>query len=145
MPPVTFAPRSLVFILAADDLFMNMHDDTEAIAAEPVTALDPGRVLECVVSELEYLGQDAPLGSGSDLIELHGALLAYNLEGRPELVPTPSFGLSLRAWRERRVVRSARQIIARGAGDATVALDVAAGVIARHLHLIDPELCTRAA
>jgi len=124
---------------------MTAHKDTEPAAAHPAGPLDPQRVLETVVSELEILLHEAPLGCGSDLILLHGALLAYNLEGRADLLPTPSFGWSARSWRERRVVHAARRIIAQESGDNAAAIDIAAALIARYLHLIDPELAARAA
>jgi hypothetical protein len=124
---------------------MNTHDDNELATAGSAIPLDPQRVLESVVSELEYLVQETPPWSGSDLIQLHGALLAYNLEGRADLLPNTSFGLSARRWRERRVVRTARQIVERGAGDATATMGIAADLIVRHLHLIDPELQERVA
>jgi len=142
---VTFALRHLVFTFTADNRLMTKHDDTETVTAGSAASPDPQRVLESVVSELEYLIHDAPLGSGADLLQLHGALLVYNLEGRAELVPPPSFGLSARSWRERRVVRSAQRIIERGAGNTTAAMAIAADLIEQHLHLIDPELLARAA
>jgi hypothetical protein len=112
---------------------------------DPVEALDPQRILESIVYELEYLLHVVPFGSGTDLIQLHGALLAYNLGGQAELLPTPSFGLSGRSAREYRVTRAARRIIEQGAGDSTAALEIAAQVIEQRLHLIDPELSTLAA
>ena len=140
MPPVTFTLQHPPFTIASHNQAMTTHDDTELADIRPASPLDPRRVLESVVSELEYLIQDAPLGCGSDLIQLHGALLVYNLEGRAALVPPPSFGVSARAWRERRVLRAARRILERGAGDTTVTMGIAADQIARYVHLIDPEL-----
>ena len=123
---------------------MNVHDNESQpeITPEPV---DAQRVFESVVSELECLIQEAPLGVGSDLFELHGALLAYNLHGDASLLPTPPFGLSTRRLRERRVARVARAIIARVAGDQQAAMNLAADLIETHLHLIDPELRSAAA
>jgi hypothetical protein len=120
---------------------------TNEISGTPAgeAAPDPQRVLESIVYELEYLLQVVPFGSGTDLIQLHGALLAYNLGGRAELLPTPSFGLSGRSFREHRVTRAARRIIERGNGDAAAALEIAGRVIEQRLHLIDPELRTLAA
>ena len=124
---------------------MTPHEAAEPAAALPTSSIDARRVLESLVYELEILAHEAPLGSGSDLIQLHGALLAYNLEGRAELVPVPPFGWSVRSWRERRVIQAARRIVEQGAGDATVTIDIAAAHIARLLHLIDPELSALAA
>ena len=107
--------------------------------------VDPQRVFESLTSELEYLVEEAPAGSGPDLLRVHGALLAYNLEGRAELLPTPRFGLSMRSWRERRVIDLARRLIARGAGDPALTMRLAADEIARHLHAIDLELGARVA
>jgi len=106
--------------------------------------VDPRRVLESVVSELEYLLESTP-GIGHDLVELHGALLVYNLGGRVDLIPAATFGVSVRQWHERRVVRSARRLAARAGHDAAETRAYAANVIDRHLHLIDPELRSSAA
>lgn len=145
MPRVTVALGHPVFTFPADNGVMTSHKDTEPAAAHPASSIDPRRVLESLVYELEVLVHEAPLGSGSDLIQLHGALLAYNLEGRAELMPTPPFGWSTRSWRERRVVHAARRIVEQGAGDPAVTIGIAADQIARLLHLIDPELAALAA
>ena len=108
--------------------------------APSADAIDPQRVLESLASELEYLVQEAPVGSGTDLVRLHGALLAYNLQGRASLLPAPRFGLSTRCWRERRVIEIARRLIARGAGDDALAMRLAADEIAERVHQIDPAL-----
>jgi hypothetical protein len=121
------------------------NPDTDIDIAAPAHRPDPQVVLESLVSELEYLMADAPLGAASELIRLHGALLAYNLDGRTELLPHPSFRLAARSRRERRVVRAAARIMERGGGDPTVTVELAADDIARLVHLIDPELATRVA
>jgi len=124
---------------------MNTTDKDTAPTEDRSPSVDPQRVLESIVSELEWLLVTSPAGSVSDLTRVHGALLAYNLDGRAELLPKTSFGLSSRSWRERAVVRAARRIIEHGAGDAEAAMDLADEEIRRHLHLIDPDLATRAA
>jgi hypothetical protein len=118
------------------------HEPTGALATD---AIDPQRMLESIVSELEILVQDAAPGFGSDLVRLHGALLAYNVGGRAELLPTARLGWSARTWRERGVVREARRIVDQGAGDVSIAVGIATEQIERNLHLIDPELAARAA
>jgi hypothetical protein len=105
-----------------------------------VLDLDPRRVFESVVSELENLLSAVPVGEESHLFELYGALLAYNLEGRVELLPEAFFGASPRRWKERRVLRSARGIGRRGQGDPDLIVRIAAQVIETNLYRIDPEL-----
>jgi hypothetical protein len=126
---------------------MTNNDDVTVDVNEsvPTPIPDPARLLESIVSEYEYLSQDAPLGSGFDLVELHGALLVYNLGADVALLPSPAFGLSARSWRERRIVHAARRILAVGAGDQARTMDIAADLVDRHLHLIDPELRNLAA
>jgi hypothetical protein len=145
MPRVTADLGHPVFTFTPDNEPMTPHKDTDQAAAQPVRSIDPRRVLESLVYELEVLVHEAPLGSGSDLIQLHGALLAYNLEGRADLMPIPSFGWSARSWRERRVIQAARRIVEQGSGDAAATIGIAADHIARLLHLIDPELAALAA
>jgi hypothetical protein len=123
---------------------MNTSEHDNPTEANDVAPLDPQRVFDSVVSELECLTHDAAPGIGSDLVELHGALLAYNLDGRAELLPSPTFGLSTRSWRERRVLRAARRIMT-ASGDPTAVLDLADRIIRQRLHLIDPELSAFAA
>jgi hypothetical protein len=108
-------------------------------------AVDPQRVFESITSELESLLQDAAPGVGSNLIELHAALLVFALEGQSSLIPAATFGFSVRRTRERRLLRSARRIALEGRHDAATSLRIAADVIERHLALIDPELASFAA
>ena len=107
--------------------------------------VDSQRVLESLASELECLLQEAPAASGSDLVRLHGALLAYDLDGQAALLPTPRLGLSARSRRERRMVQLARRLMTYGGGDHALTMRLAADEIARHLHVIDPELVALAA
>jgi hypothetical protein len=107
--------------------------------------IEPARVLESVVSELEVLAADTPLGMRGDLIELHGALLIFGLGGVASLLPSVGLGLSVRRMLEFRVVRAARRL-AEHAGDSS-SHDTAASVLALAgnriedlIHLIDPEL-----
>jgi hypothetical protein len=142
MTRVTFGLRDLAETLCDDNEVMTTDNRPETLAGQPV---DSQRMLESIVYELEYLLFTAPFGAGHDLVQLHGALLAYNLGGRTENMPTPSFGLSGRSLREQRVARAARRIVKRGAGDADSVMTIAARIIEQHLHLIDADLCTRAA
>ena len=105
----------------------------------------PQRVLESILSELEYRLLEAQPWMHSNLFELHAALLVYNLRGESSLLPEPSFGVSARRLRERRLVRTARRITQAGQGDSTVAVRLAADVIDRHIALIDPALASSAA
>ena len=110
-----------------------------------VSAVDPQRVLESITSELESLLQEATPGIGSNLVELHAALLVFALEGQSSLIPAATFGFSVRRTRERRLLRSARRIAVEARHDAATSLGIAAEVIERHLALIDPELASFAA
>ncbi len=117
---------------------------------EEVPALDPLKVLESVVTELEVLCADTPPLLRGDLISLHGALLAYGLGGDASLIPERSLGLSGRRLLEVRVIRAARRLcgsVARGADEnqSEAVLDAAAQRIDDLIHLIDPELRVSAA
>ncbi len=133
MTRVTAGPRNPAFtsVLQDGDMTKNESD---------VADVDPRRVLESVVSELENLLNALPLGVQGHLIELHGALLAYNLDGHVERLPDAFFGMSQRRWKERRVLRAARIIGRRGQGDADLIVRVASQIIETNLYLIDPEL-----
>jgi hypothetical protein len=107
--------------------------------------IDPARVLESVVSELEVLASDTPLGMRGDLIELHGALLIFGLGGVVGLLPSAGLGLSTRRMLELRVVRAARRLADRVTGTsehdtASAVLEYAGERIEDLIHLIDPEL-----
>ncbi len=118
----------------------------EVNEAQPVASpVDPQRVFESVVSELESLLHEATPGLGSNLIELHAALLVFALDGQSSLIPAATFGFSVRRTRERRLLRSARRISVEARHDAATSLRLAADVIERHLALIDPELASFAA
>ena len=106
--------------------------------------IDPNQVLDTVVSELELLLEEAPLGAVFDLVSLHGALLIYNLEGSVRSLPSPAFGASKRRRLERRVLRAAAKISARCHGDASATERLANAEIEARLDLIDPELRSQA-
>ena len=114
---------------------------------EPKTAIDPARILESLVYELESLSADVPFGSTGELIELHGALLVYNLEGRTDLIPATSPSLNRRSMLEFRIARAARRLTKnlRPEVQAYVSVDRAADKIEQLIHLIDPELRSLAA
>ena len=133
MTRVTAGPRNPLFTSADEDVHMTKNENI-------IPDLDSCRVLESLVSELENLLIAAPLGAQSHLIELHGALLVYNLEGHVENLPDAFFGMSPRRWKERRVLRAARHIGRRGHGDADRILGIASEIIDTNLYLIDPDL-----
>jgi hypothetical protein len=142
MTRVTFGQRNRKDARCDDNEFMSSDNILEISGDQPV---DSQRMLESLVYELEYLLVTAPFGAGRDLVELHGALLAYNLGGHRENMPTPSFGLSGRSLREQRVARAAMKIVKRGAGDAEAVMTFATQIIEQRLHLIDTDLCALAA
>ena len=109
--------------------------------------VDPQRVLETVVSELELLCADTAVSARSDLIELHAALLVYELNGQAERIPTVGFGLSGRRLLELRVTKAARRLSSPkfGVADPDAAVTRAAALIEDLIHLIDPELRVLAA
>jgi hypothetical protein len=133
MARVTAGPRNLAFTWVVEDAHMTKNEND-------VADLDPRRVLESVVSELENLLNVLPLAVQRHLVELYGALLMYNLEGHVELLPDAFFGMSPRRWKERGVLRAARLIGRRGQGDSDLIVRVACQVIETNLYLIDPEL-----
>lgn len=110
---------------------------------DAVNPVDADRVLESIVSELEVLTSDSPMAARSDLIALHGALLAYELGGVAASLPSPGFGMSGRRLLERRVAKAARQLI--GTNEPDLALRLACTTIEDLIHLIDPELRFQAA
>lgn len=115
---------------------------TSTDVTEASATLDPRRILEAVVTELEMLRDERPTAAASGLIDFHGALLLYELQGRAELLPAFSFPTPGRRFLEFRVVTSARRLAGkhRGAEAAAFALVLAAERIERLIHLIDPEL-----
>jgi hypothetical protein len=120
---------------------------TTTATTTTATTIDPARLLESLVYELESLSADTPLGSAGDLIALHGALLVYNLEGRTDLIPATSFSLNRRSMLEFRIARAARRLTKdlRPEVQAYVSVERAAERIEQLLHLIDPELRSLAA
>lgn len=114
---------------------------TEANGLE-IPTVDPRKVLESVVSELELLSQETAAGAKSELINLHAALLVYELGGRAELIPSVNIGFGARRIFEFRVAKAARRIA--GSGRDALSSDVviarACSVIEDLIHLIDPEL-----
>ena len=133
MTRVTAGPRNLAFTSVLQDVAMTKNESD-------VPDLDPRRVLESVVSELENLLHALPPSVQGHIFELYGALLVHNLEGRVECLPDAFFGMSQRRWKERRVLRVARLIGRRGHGDADLIVRVASQIIETNLYLIDPEL-----
>ncbi len=120
---------------------------TEVVVTIPAVPpfLEPARVLESVVSELEVLASDTPLGLRGDLIELHGALLIFGLGGVVGLLPSVGLGLSTRRMLEFRVVRAARRLAQQASNEpnqdtAASVLAIAGNRIEDLIHLIDPEL-----
>ncbi len=113
-----------------------MFDETAVTAA-------PHRILESIVSELELLCADSPFAARSDLIELHGALLAFELGGQIALLPSIGFAFNGRRVLESRVVRAARRVM--GTATPETAVLHAANTIEDLIHLIDPDLRVLAA
>ncbi len=109
----------------------------------PVQITVAARALEAIVTELEVLTGESPTAVRTNLITLHGALLAYELGGVASSIPTIGFGMSGRRILERRVVRAAKNLI--GVNDAETALNVAGSTIEELIHLIDPDLRSVAA
>ena len=104
--------------------------------------VDPFRILESIVSELEVLCADTAVGTRTELIELHAALLVYELGGHSELIPTVGLGFSSRRLLELRVLKAARRASRPQNGSSTPesAMLRAATMIEDLIHLIDPEL-----
>jgi hypothetical protein len=113
------------------------NNTTSPIAADTYVAA-PIDVLTSIVTDLELLCADSPLAARSDLIELHGALLVFELGGQAELVPNVGFAFNGRRVLEARVARAAKRII--GTASADLAVANAASTIEELIHLIDPEL-----
>ena len=115
-------------------------DWNERIAAE----VDPKALLDDVVSGLQMLCADMSVSKSPTnlLIELHAALLLFELGGRRELVPSVALGVTARRSVERRIVSSARTLAGRGEGPdaAFAAWNRAASRIEDLIDLIDPEL-----
>ncbi len=109
--------------------------------------IDPMRLLESITAELETLrefsGVNAPVG----LVELHGALFLFALEGKAELIPTIRFPIGAHRALQSRIVWSARRLAGNASGEQAAfdAVERAANRIERLLHLIDPELRVNAA
>ena len=99
------------------------------------------KILESLVSELELMMQEAEPGTRSALIDLHGALLLYELDGRTECIPTVHVGFGVRRILEFRVSRAARRLAAT-ANDPGSALTRSVEVIEDLIHLIDEDLRT---
>jgi hypothetical protein len=109
----------------------------------PPLEIDASKILESVVSELEALRS---LSDRPRLVELHGALFLYALEGRAELIPSVGFPIGRRRVLEARVVWSARRLATLSRGATTdQAMNRAADTIRELLYLIDPELASFAA
>jgi hypothetical protein len=115
-------------------------DWTERLSAE----VDPKTVLDDVVSALQILCAETSVSSSptTSMIELHAALLLFELGGRRELVPSVGLGVTARRNLERRIVSSARSLAGRatGAEPAFAAWMRAADRIEDLIDLIDPEL-----
>lgn len=114
---------------------------------EATDRVDPARILESLACEYETLSADLPIGFGAELMALHGALLVYNLQGRTDLIPSTSLSLNRRSMLEFRIARAARRLTGnlRPEVQASMSVDRAAARIEELLHLIDPELRSRAA
>lgn len=123
------------------------NDDHFPVLPDRLHIADPRRILESVTSELEALRDFSPSINSAALIELHGALLVYELAGRGELIPSVVSTLSGRRLLEARVALAARRLAGRDRGHhaAANALVRAAHRIEELVHLVDPELAVVAA
>ena len=110
---------------------------------------DPKVLLEDVVSGLQILCAETSASSSptAAMIELHAALLLFELGGRRELLPSIGLGVSSRRILERRIVSSARSLAGQSVGSdaAFAAWNRAADRIEDLIDLIDPELRFRVA
>lgn len=108
--------------------------------------IDAARELEAVTSSLHVLRMDDEHGTAGpidQLVELHAALLLFQLGGRAELLPATGFSL-FGGWSvERRIVRAASRLAGTARGeDAAFGTWLRAGErIESLIGLIDPELC----
>jgi hypothetical protein len=113
---------------------------TERLAAD----VDPKAALDDVVSGLQILCAETAVSSSPtpSMIELHAALLLFELSGRRELLPTVGLGMTSRRHLERRIVSSARAQAGRADGPeaAFAAWMRSADRIEDLIDLIDPEL-----
>jgi hypothetical protein len=118
---------------------------TEPIT-EPITeptdtaAIDPARMVESLLAELDFLLELHPELPAGELVTLHAALALFNVEGDVSRLPTPRLAFSARAGRERRLLRTARQLAAHAGTDPVRVTEQAALAIECRLGLIDPEL-----
>ena len=115
-------------------------DWTERLAAD----VDPKAALDDVVSGLQILCAETALSPRptNSMIDLHAALLMFELGGRRELLPSVGLGVTARRSLERRIVSSARVLAGRAEGtEAAYAVSKrAAARIEDLIALIDPEL-----
>ncbi len=121
-----------------------MQGDNDTFESSAKSAVDPNRILESIVNELELLQTMTPLSGQHELVDLHAALLVYELAGDKALLPNTSFSLSPRRVLEARVVRAARRLVQAG-GESNRSKELAAQQIEELVHLIDPELQIMAA
>ena len=107
--------------------------------------------LDAVAAQLAMALLDGPhdhLSLTQDLVDLHGALLVYELAGRIELLPPrplPTFGFGHRAI-VRRVLGAATRVVRIGSNPDPFHIWMAArGAIDALIGALDPELQTSAA
>ncbi len=128
------------FILDSGVMQSQLSNQLPNELPEPIVVT---KVLESIVSELESLKSftDRP-----GLVELHGALLLFALDGRVELLPSVGFPIGRRSILEARVVWSARRLAGlTKSPNAAAALNRAAERIEELLFIIDPDLVSSAA
>jgi hypothetical protein len=116
------------------------NDWSELFASD----VEPKRLLDDVVSALQILLAETSTSSfaNGSLVDLHGALLVYELAGRAEAIPSVGLGVTARRGLERKVVGSARRLTGTARGDAAAfaAWKRSAARIEDLIDLIDPEL-----
>lgn len=128
-----------------------LNDRQEPTARQDWIALseagiDAAHELDAVTASLQVLRMDDQHGSAGpmdQLVELHAALLLFQLGGRAELLPATGFAL-FGGWSlERRIVRAASRLAgsARGETAAFASWRRAGERVGSLIGLIDPELC----
>lgn len=138
---VTSGPAHIVFTRVRDDERMSLIDFPVA-ESDDEGVLDPQKVFETIVTDLEMLTADCPTAPSWELVDLHAALLVFELGGRVTEIQTARASLRRRAMLERRVVRAARRLVQGGSSHASEnelrarATESIEGLI----HLIDPDL-----
>ena len=138
---VTLGPVNRVFTILRDDGSMSTIDFPVAELTNE-SVLDPQKVFETIVTDLEMLTADCPAAPSWELVELHAALLVYELGERVTDVQTARASIRRRPMLERRVARAALRLLQNASAQSSDAelRSRATESIEALIHLIDPEL-----